>query len=220
MSKDEQRAIVLRFYYEHNEQHPGGHEQTAVVARATGMDSENVLEAQQYLVDKGFLNSGERQQMRALGRGLVAILARITDRGIDFVEHPADWTGRGIPSALVNIFSDGNVTGLNIAGRDQQVVSGEVSGSIAQGKATVNIAFPIDKLRSLLIAEPEALAVVEGINAEVSSPKPRWGNVLGALETFNSVVITGEATRHLLAWLQSPAIPEFVQNGARAILGS
>jgi hypothetical protein len=221
MNKDDQRAAVLRFYYEHNEKHPGGHEQTAVVARETNIESGTVLEAQQYLVDKGLLSSGPQQQVRSLGRGLVAILARITDRGIDFVEHPADWRGREIPSALVNIFSHGNVSGLNVAGRDQQVVGGDLSGSIAQGNATANVrTFPIEQLRKLLENEPEALEIAEELNVEISSAKPRWGRVLGALETFNSVVVTSEAAHHIVRWLQDPTIPEFVQHGAKAILGS
>jgi hypothetical protein len=216
MSKDEQRAAVLRFYYENNEKQPGGYHATAAVSHSTGLDKAVVLEAQQYFVDKGFLTSGPRQQMRGEA-GLLAIMARITDRGMDFVEHPTDWRGGDMPSALINLF----VRDLNIAGRDQQVVGGDVSGSVAQGHATSTVAaFPIDQLRKLLADQPEALSTAEDINEEVSAPKPRWGRVIAALETFNSVVVAGEATHHVMQWVQQPGIPEFVKQAATAIFGT
>jgi hypothetical protein len=221
VSKDEKRAEVLRFYYAHNEKHPGNVEQTIVVARTTGLDTSTVLEAQQYLVDKGFLNSGPRQQIRALGEGLVAMFARITDSGIDFVENPGDWKGREVPAAFVNIFTQGDVSGINVAGRDQQIIGGDVVDSaVAQGNARINYTpFPIDQLRSLLTNEPEALAAAESINEEVSSAKPLWGKVMAAFETFNGIVAVGEAAHIVTQWFMQPGVPEFVHNAVTAIAG-
>jgi hypothetical protein len=220
MSKDQVRAAVLRFYHESNQKRPGAYEQTAAVAHTTGLEKNVVLEAQQYFVDKGFLSSGPRQQIRG-GDGLIAIMARITDSGTDFVEHPSDWSGSAIPTALINIFAQGNAGTLNVAGRDLQVVGGNVNGSVAQGQATAIVApFPIDKLRELLADQPEAFTAVEEINEETSSTEPRWGKVVAALETLNHVVVAGEATQHVLQWAQHAAIPEYVQQAAKAIFGA
>jgi len=101
MTRDEQRVAVLRFYYEHNEREPGGMERTAGVVEGTGLSAPVVSQAQLYLIDKGFLLTTTIRQ--PLHGGYSTYIARITDKGIDFIEHPGDFRGRDVPSALINI---------------------------------------------------------------------------------------------------------------------
>ncbi|MHB8463040.1 MAG: hypothetical protein ACYDA1_10360, partial [Vulcanimicrobiaceae bacterium] len=217
MSKDEIRASVLRFYYEHNEQAPGGHAQTVEVVRATGIGNVSVLEAQQYLVDKGMLSSREAgQQVRSLGQpGVSAFLARITSSGIDFIENPGEFSS-SMPSALISIVAGGDV---HLAGRDQQSVRGDVSGGMAQGDSTVTLTpFPIEPLRALLANEPEALQAIEEINSEIVKAKPVWSKILGAVEIIKGAGSIGEVGKILGAWLSTPSISSAIQHFVQSVI--
>lgn len=217
MTKDDQRAAVLRAHYDVNENDPGGFEQTSAIATRTGLDLNVVVQAQQYLVDKGLLFSGPKQQIRALD-GFFAMMARITDRGVDFVEHPRDFANADIPGALINIIAQGDVTGVNVAARDQQIITGNVSGPVAQGGASVSEPFPIGTLAELLRGDQESLEIAKQIDAEVAEPKPRWGTVFALLEAFNGAVTVKEAVSHVLLWFQQPGVPDHVQATASALL--
>lgn len=218
-NKDEQRAAVLKYYYQYNEQYPGGYAQTSQVVQATGLEPKAVLEAQQYLVDKYMLDSNENQQLRGGGMpGVRAFIARITASGIDFVEHPEEWRGRGIPEALVKIVAQN----LNYAGGDQQIVGGDASGIVAQGNAAVaNLApFPAAELRAALSGDPEALAAVDSIDAELKTTKPKWGKIAAAAEIVKAASKVGDAAQALHRWLADPAVSHAITHGVRALFSS
>lgn len=219
-TKDEQRAAVLAYYYQVNEQHPGGYAQTIEVVNGTGLDSRAVLEAQQYLVDKYLLASREDgQQLRALGApGVRAFIARITASGVDFVEHPEEWIGRDVPKALVNIVA----RNVNYAAGDQQVVGRDASGILAQGAATVGVLppFPVEQLREALQGNSEALGAVTSIDAELKSPKPMWGKIAAAAEVVKDTARIGAATQLLHDWLTNPNVSHAISQGVRNVLGS
>ncbi|HEY1681064.1 MAG TPA: hypothetical protein VGF98_05465 [Candidatus Tumulicola sp.] len=83
MTNDQVRANALGYCYERNKSSPGNYIQTSEIVAATGFGLAEILEAQQYLVDKGLLASREHgQQIRSLGHGLVAMMARITADGL------------------------------------------------------------------------------------------------------------------------------------------
>lgn len=209
--------MVLRYYYDVNERDPGGFEQTGVVANATGLDFAAVINAQQYWIDKGFLYSGPRQQVRSLD-GPTIFMARITDRGIDFVEHPKDgWIARGVPTSVVNIFAAGDVA---YAGGDQQVVHGDVTGTMAQGNASITTlpAFPIEQLRALLAPYPEQLRAAEEIERETKSVHPAWGKILAAVETIKSVGAIAESAKLVSDWLSSPAVSSAIHHFVTSLL--
>lgn len=171
VTKDAQRAAVLKYYYEFNEQYPGGYAQTSQVVEALALYPRTVLEAQQYLVDKDMPASREEgQQIRGLGQpGVHAFIARITASGVDFVEHPEEWRRRRVPEALIKVVAQN----LNFAAGDQQIVGRDVSGVLAQGSATVQLPpFPVAGLREALAGNVEGLAAIDAIDAELKSPKP------------------------------------------------
>jgi hypothetical protein len=221
LTKDDIRVIVLRFYYELNERTPGGMEQTDLVSRAIKLEPTVVSEAQLYLLDKAFLYSKTASQ--PLHGGYSTFLARITARGIEFIEHPRDFVDKDVPPALISVVSAGNISGVTIAGRDQQVVQGSVSGALAQNGAAASSTlppFPIERLRELLGDEPTALMAVEQIADESRAVTPRWGIVVAAAETIKNVGVVGEATHLISSWLSNPAIPEWTQHAIHALLDS
>ena len=218
MSKDEIRAAVLRFYYEHNESYPGGMAQTHEVVVRKNLEERSVLEAQQYLIDKDMLSSREQgQQIRSMSQpGVRIYMARITSRGIDFVEHPRDFVSRGMPATLINIVANGNV---HYAGGDQQIVGSNVSGTVAQGNASVSLAtFPIEQLRTLLQNESDGLAAAETINSELVKPHPAWGKILGAAEIVKGVASVGEAGYIVSSWLSDPSVSMAIQHFLQSVM--
>lgn len=203
-TKDEQRAAVLRFHYGFNEQHPGGVADNNQAAKALGLDGNAVLEAQLYLIDRGMLHSKPGAQLRGGDTpGVQALFARITSDGMDFVEHPTEWRGRGVPEALIKFVAQN----LNFAAGDQQIVGRDVSGILAQGSATVQLPpFPLAGLREAVAGNVEGLAAIDAIDAELKSPKPAWQKIIVAADVVKSTAKVATAAQLLHDWFASPAV--------------
>jgi hypothetical protein len=215
VTKDELRVAVLRYHYSRHQMEPGVVEQTAKIAFDLGLDFKSVAEAQFYLSEKGFLRV--TSDIGGLGESYTAYMTHVTGRGIDFVEHPTDFRGGGIPIALVNIVAGGDVSGVTVAGRDQQVVHGDIKGPAIQGGMDLPL-FPIEQVRTMLAGRPEALAAAEEVNAEVSSGKPRWAKVLAAIEVMKGVTAAANFEQLLMGWASHAAIPGWVHQAVTALM--
>lgn len=122
--KQQIRAAVLRSHYELNEQYPGTYGNAREIAELLGTDLRIIVGAGLYLIGKGFLDPGDDGIAEEIGnRAVPDYYARITDRGIDFVEDPTAWHGREVPGSLVYIFAGGDVSGISVAARDLQTMS-------------------------------------------------------------------------------------------------
>jgi hypothetical protein len=139
LSKQQLRADVLTEHYKLNEEYPGIRANARLISERLCIDNRLALGAGLYLIDKGFLDPGDDGIVHELGNpGVFDYRARITDHGIDFVEDPTAWLERDVPRALVYIVAGGDVSGVTVAARDLQAVSGDGPGVVSQGNAVTN----------------------------------------------------------------------------------
>jgi hypothetical protein len=96
--RDRIRALVLRAFYDINEEMPGNVEQTGVIADRVGQPKPEVDRATLYLSQRGLVRVTENQGFLDTPDRL--IMAEITSAGVDVIERP-EQAGPGFLDAAV-----------------------------------------------------------------------------------------------------------------------
>jgi hypothetical protein len=97
--RDRLRALVLRAFYDVNEEMPGNTEQTAIIAHRVGQPKPEVDRATLYLSERGLIRVTDNQGFLDTSDRL--IMAEITSAGIDVIERPEKVGPRFLDAAVI-----------------------------------------------------------------------------------------------------------------------
>lgn len=222
--KDEQRYLVLKYFYDYNEQRCADeqwspHAAHGLLQQGHALSHGDVARAMTYLSDKGLLRVTERQAY--IGGEETSVRGGITARGIDAVEHPDDFRNVLSPQ-VINYMIHGS---MNVAHGDQQVVGRDNSGVLAQGRAHVEQrteipAFPAEQLRNDFAEYADALVAIDTLDNELKEESPRASIVTGMIETLKNVAGVAEIGKTFSDWLSDPMVHSHLTAIALRTFGS
>ncbi len=222
--KDEQRYLVLKYFYAYNEQRCADeqwspHAAYGLAEQGHAMSHGDVARAMTYLSDKGLLRVTKRQGY--LGGEETSVRGGITARGIDAIEHPNDFRNVLSPQ-VINYMIQGS---MNVAHGDQQVIGRDNSGILAQGQAHVEQrmempAFPAEQLRDDFSEDADALAAIDALDIELRKDSPRSSVVTGTIETLKNVAGVAEIGKTFSVWLSDPMVHSHLTAIALRAFGS
>jgi hypothetical protein len=212
--RDELRALVLRAFYDVNEQAAGMVEQTGVIAERIGCLKPDVDRATLYLSERGLLHITDKHGY--LGSFEMAIMAEITAYGIDVIERPEKNGPRVLDAAVIHKLTI--INGTHVSGEtvyhNSQHVGGDNHGVMVNASQTLDIAapttpFPLEALRALLPEGTPEREAAEMLESETRSAHPVLSRITTAMETIKATAISAEAVKAVGEWMQKPDVVQW-----------
>ena len=208
--RDKQRYVVLKYYFDFNEEHAGQEQWSMHVTPdlekgETPLSHDDIVRAIYYLRDKGLLRITSSAGVRE-----AYVRAQITATGVDAIERPNEHRAI-LSSRIINFINHGS---MNVAHGSQQVVGGSNFGILAQGNAVasnrVTSSFPADELRAAFRDHPDALTAVDSLESELRAENPRNSVIWASIEKINHAAVAVEVGHLFYGWFHDPTVQAFL----------